>query len=231
MSKEELLQDQVSDLLEKGLILPKDVQEVLDEKVKAIKTFIEENKDAHELELEAKDEVHKQSQELWNAYTDYLRDLKYNFRINGKELHFIRNYIINKKVYTEEDIFIGYKLKEEFFDFIDMNIVPRTKETIENLEITINEVTLLHHLIKDMTLTNLNDEKTKMFASVLTEIGNISKIFNKYNADSEMLSKEIYQWTIGLEPEEREKIIQEMKEAEQASKKEITEPTIEESKE
>ncbi len=230
MSKEELLQDQVSELLEKGLILPKDVQEILDEKVKAIKEFIEENKDAHALELDAKDEVHKQSQELWNDYTDYLRDIKYNFRITGRELHFIRNYVVNKKVYTEEDIFIGYKLKEEFFDFIDMNVVPRSKETIQNLEITINEVTLLHHLIKDMTLTNLNDEKTKNFASVLTEIGNISKIFNKYNADSEMLSKEIYQWTIGLEPEEREKIINELKQQSEETE-EVTEPTIEESKE
>jgi hypothetical protein len=78
-----------------------------------------------------------------------------------------------------------------------------------------------------MTLTNLNDDKTKMFASILTEIGNISKIFNKYNADSEKLSKDIYQWTIGLEPEEKEKII---KELENSSKQEevIDEPTIEE---
>jgi hypothetical protein len=230
MNKEELLNDQVQELLDKGLILPKDIQEVLEEKANSIKTFIEENKDAAALELDAKDEVHKQSQELWNDYTDYLRDLKYKFIISGKELHFIRNYIVNKRVYTEEDIFIGYKLKEEFFDFIDMNIVPRTKETIENLEITINEATLLHHLIKDMTLTNLNDEKTKMFASILTEIGNISKIFNKYNADSEKLSKEIYQWTVGLEPEEREKIIKELEESAK-EENQVDEPTIEKTEE
>ena len=45
-----------------------------------------------------------------------------------------------------------------------------------------------------------------MFASILTEIGNISKLFSKFNADSELLSGLIYNWTLGLEPETKEEI-------------------------
>lgn len=220
MDKEQLRQEQIQKLLEEGLILPKDIQEILDEKVETIKNFLSENKGISTEEVDVKDQKQKESQELWSDYSKFLNDMEYNFRITGKEFHWIRNFIVHKKIYDEQSLFVGYRVKEEFVDTVNASEVPKSDETIENLKIAIDTLTLLHHLIKDVTVSNLNDDKTQMFASILTEIGNISKLFSKYNADSEALSALIYNWTVGLEPEIKEEIelkMEEKKEAETES--------------
>lgn len=215
MDKDKLLQEQAIELLVEGLIMPKVEQDVLEEKTTKIKDFISDHKDIGKEAVELKDEKHKESQELWNDYTSCLRDAVYNLRITGKEFHYLRNYVVTKKVYDESNLFIGLKLKEEYFDNIDQDTIPQNTTVLENLKIQINNITLVHHLIKDMTVSNLNDPKTKMYANILTEIGNISKIFNMFNAESELISKEIYAWTIGLEPEEKQKVIDDLKKSQE----------------
>lgn len=211
MDKEKLLQEQAIELLVEGLILTSAEQEALEERATKIKNFITEFSDFGTRSVEEKDEKHKESQELWNEYSNYLRDVSYKLRITGKEFHFLRNYIVTKKIYDESNLFVGLKLKNEYFDTINIDNIPQNNALLEDLDVQINMITLIHHLIKDMTVSNLNDPKTKMFASVLTEIGNVSKIFNMYNAESEVLGKEIYNWTIGLEPEEKQKVIDDLK--------------------
>lgn len=224
MDKEKLLQEQAIELLVEGLILTKLEQDTLEEKSSKIKDFISDHKDIGTEANEIKDEKHKESQELWNDYTSTLRDATYNMRITGKEFHYLRNYVVTKKVYDESNLFIGLKLKEDYFDTIDLNTIPQNNEVLDELKIQINSITLIHHLIKDMTVSNLNDPKTTMYANILTEIGNISKIFNMFNAESEVLSKDIYTWTIGLEPAEKQKVIDELKESQDAlNAKNVTE--------
>ncbi|MFV2015048.1 MAG: hypothetical protein ACC656_06455 [Candidatus Heimdallarchaeota archaeon] len=223
MSQEKSRQEQIQKLLDTGLIIQKDVQKLLDEKIQNIKTFLNDNLSISNETTEIKDEKHQQSKEMWSKFSEYLNNVEYNFRITGKEFHWLRNHILHKKAYEETSLFIGYRVKEDFLDTVDVGSVPKNDEKIENLSISIDIVTLIHHLIKDIVVTNLTDDKTLMFASILTEIGNISKLYSRFNSESESLSKLIYNWTVGLEPELNESIKQKLQENQNAQEIEAEE--------
>jgi len=221
-----LAEEQAQALLELGVIASKETQETINEKSEQIITFLKENSDVSKLSDEEKDEKHQQIKDLWDEYSTYLRDIEYNFKLTGHEFHYLRNLILKKNGYDENTLFVALKVKEEFFDSIDIKSVKKTADTIDNLTIQINILTLVHHVIKDNIVRDLEDPKTLMFATILTSLGNISKVFNKWNSDSEELSKNIYTWTIGLEEEEKEKIKEQLQTATEVTSEEVEEVTV-----
>jgi hypothetical protein len=117
--------------------------------------------------------------------------------LTGAEFLYLRDLILKDMHYTEQSLFVALRVEENFFN--DIKPADIKRDTTEyQFKIKIDDATLLHHLIKDHTVKGLNN-KAYMFASILTEIGNISRIFNYWDGETKALSEKIHNWTLGLD--------------------------------
>lgn len=189
--------EEVEQYLNEGKIVKLEVLEELKEKVKSVEAFIESNPNIEALSEPEKDALFAQSKEHWNGYTDYLRDIDYHVEISGEEFHYIHDLITKDLHYNETDIFVAIKFKEQFLDVVDqLQKIDRDKK-LYTIKVKINDVTLLHHLMKNESVKGLG-KKAYMFRNVIALIGKIYKIFQVWNTESENISSKISNWTIGL---------------------------------
>ena len=199
-SREQMLREQTDRLFEEGVVVSKELQETLQQKIDDIGKFIEDNKDAKDLPEKEKNSMYGQSKELWSDFSNFLRDVEYTMSLTGAEFHYLRDLIMKDMHYTETTLFVALRVEENWLGLIKPTDVKRDTEDYQ-FKIKIDEATLIHHLIKDHSVKGLNN-KAYMFASILTEIGNISRIFNYWDGQTKALSEKIHNWTLGLDTPE-----------------------------
>lgn len=192
--------EEVQKVLSEGKIVKMEVLDALKEKVKGINDFLEQNKNASELSEETeKDNIYSQSTVIWNEYTEFLKQIQYFIPLTGEEYHYIKDLIMKDLHYNEQDVFLALKFKENFIDVVDNFKLNKNDTTVHEIPVLINDVTLLHHLMKNESVKGIT-KKTMLFKAVITQIGQVYKIFNVWNKESEELSTKIYNWTKGLTP-------------------------------
>jgi hypothetical protein len=205
--------EDVQKVLSVGKIVKQEVQEALKEKIQTINDFLELHKNASELGEETeKDKIYSESTQIWNHYTEFLKQITYYIPLTGEEYHYIKNLIMKDLHYNEQDVFLALKFKENFLDVVDEFKLNKNDSTIHDIPVLINDITLLHHLMKNESVKGIT-KKTLLFKSVITQIGQVYKIFNVWNKESEEISTKIYNWTKGLTPfdPEAEKALAEAK--------------------
>lgn len=205
--------EEVQKVLSEGKIVKIEIQDALKEKIKGINDFLEQHKNASELAEETeKDKIYSESTSIWNEYTDFLKQIQYFIPLTGEEYNYIRDLIMKDLHYNEQDVFLALKFKENFIDVVDNFKLPKNGTTVHEIPVLINDITLLHHLMKNESVKGIT-KKTLLFKSVITLIGQVYKIFNVWNKESEELGNKIFNWTKGLTPFDAEEAKAEMLEA------------------
>jgi hypothetical protein len=193
MQAQEIIEAKSQELLEKALILDKDKIELLNSFEKQVNEFIQANKDKANSEEEIKDKLYEDVKAIWNSYQDTLRDTLYNFNLTKHEFKLLKKIIFRELEYTEDNIFIALRVKNNFFDAVS----EPNNSGLTTYNIKIDDIIFVHHLIKEYKVKGLTEDSYN-FASLIEKIGEISKLFNMFNATSKELSTQVQNWTAGL---------------------------------
>ena len=86
--------------------ISEDFENNLDSKYQAVLDFIKNNSAKDKTDLE-KDNLYKDSQQLWAEYTNNLKSTKYNFNLNRTQWRFITDLIQSKLEYDVNTIFLA----------------------------------------------------------------------------------------------------------------------------
>lgn len=198
--------DDVEAFLKEGKIVEPEIQQELKQKIKNVEELIEANPDLTTLDDSGKDELFKNSNEIWNNYISYLKGIDYNVEIKGEEFHYIKDLVTKELHYNETDIFIAFKFKETFLDVVEnLQKINRDNKSY-SIKVKIHDIAMLHQLIKNESVKGLGKQAV-YFKNTITMIGNIYKIFNVWNEESKAISDKIYNWTKGLLDEPKTEIV------------------------
>jgi hypothetical protein len=185
-------------VLESGkemILLDNESEKVLDSKIETIVKYISENNGKGKTDKE-KDELYLQAQGLWKEFIDSLKEVKYNFHLNRNQHKFLTDLILNKLEYDVNSVFFAIELRE-LFDILKEN---KYKNDVDFVSYPVNatEITYIYHLISKHKVRGLTKD-SYLFAEVLMKIGNISKVFNYYDATGKNLSTDIQDWVLTFE--------------------------------
>ena len=167
----------------------------LDSKIKSIEDFMKDNTGKGKSDSE-KDALYSSSQELWREYATSLKDAKYNFHLNRPQYKFITDLLLTKLEYDVNTVFFAIELTDML---ASMKEVKYTNDTdLVAFEVNATEITYIYHLISKHKVKGLGKD-SYTFAQILRKIGNISKVFNYYDAAAKSLSGEIQDWVATFE--------------------------------
>jgi hypothetical protein len=185
-------------VLESGkemILLDNESEKILDSKIETIVKYISENSGKGKTDKE-KDELYLQAQRLWKEFIDSLKEVKYNFHLNRNQHKFLTDLVLNKLEYDVNSVFFAIELRE-LFDVLKEN---KYKNDVDFVSYPVNatEITYIYHLISKHKVRGLTKD-SYLFAEVLMKIGNISKVFNYYDATGKNLSTDIQDWVLTFE--------------------------------
>jgi hypothetical protein len=143
-----------------------------------------------------KDEIYKNSQQLWQDLALCLRDTKYNFHLNRAQWKFLTDLILVKLEYDVNTVFFAIELTDMLGSMKDVKY-SNDKDLIA-FPVNATEITYIYHLISKHNVKGLSKD-SYTFAQILKRIGNISKVFNYYDTTIKGLSTEIQDWISSLE--------------------------------
>ena len=115
--------------------------------------------------------------------------------------------------YDVNTVFIAVELTDLFAPLANYKFANDTE--IKVIEVNATELTYIYHLISAFKVKGLQAQAYS-FVEVLRKIGDISKIFNYYDATSKSLSADISNWVIGLDVTTNPEDLQKFLESEQA---------------
>lgn len=168
-------------------LISEEIESTLDNQYKMAMSIMDSNMEIIDDE-NRKDELY---QEVINAYNDMrnvLLTAKYNFSLTSNEVEYINSILRNETKYDVNTIFVGINLVK----LLDAWLDTKGKSKDELLyEATQTDITLIYHLIAEHKIKGIN-KHAYLFASILTKIGEISKIINYYDN----LNKNINQFAI-----------------------------------
>jgi len=172
-----------------------DVEQELDSKIENVRQYLDENHGKGKTNDE-KDGLYKSSQELWKEFINVLKDAKYNFYLNRDQWKFLTDLTLTKLEYDVNTVFFAIELKDLFQSIKE----TKYKNDEEYIAYPVNatEVTYIYHLISKHTVKGLTKD-SYTFSQILLTIGNISKIFNYYDATGKNLSSDIQDWVATFE--------------------------------
>lgn len=160
-------------------------------------------KDLSKLSEEEKDKVYSEIHDEWNDYQEYLRSLRFNTNWSVDEYRFLRKYILHDAELDQTSIFMAFKIEEEFFKkYGDYGIEKEggKKGDKEPFMVTIDEITTIYSLISEMKVKGgIRDKKSLFFASILSKIGSMNKVFNEYIEKSKIMSRDIQKIASNME--------------------------------
>lgn len=175
---------------EEKLILTSEFESKLDSKITEIEDFMKNNEGKGKSE-EEKDNLYKKAQILWREYSVALKDTKYNFYLNRTQYTFLTDLILKKIDYDVNTVFFAIELTDL------LGTMKGVKFSDENqlvgFPVDATEITYIYHLISTHKVKGLSKD-AYTFAQVLKRIGEISKIFNYYDAAAKNLSTDIQNW-------------------------------------
>lgn len=172
------------------LLIDSLTENTLDSGIKGIEDFISSN-DGKGISDEQKDNLYKGGQQLWASYTSSLRDAKYNFYLNRIQYKFLTNLLLTKLELDVNTVFFAIELTDMLASMKDVKYINDVD--IVPFAVNTTEITYIYHLISKHKVNGLcKDAYT--FAQILRRIGEISKIFNYYDAANKRLAAEIQDW-------------------------------------
>ncbi len=167
----------------------------LDAKLKEIEDFINNN-DGKGQSDEVKDALYNDAQKIWKEYSELLQETKYEFNLNESQLKFLKDLIVNKMQYDVNTVFIAIELTELFKSTDGVKF--ENAYQLKSIPANATEITYIYHLIATHKVTGLKKD-TYTFAEVLRKIGDISKVFNYYEATGKNLAADVQDWVAAFE--------------------------------
>lgn len=177
-----------------NLLIDKETELVLDSRISSIKEYIVNN-NGKGLKDSEKDQLYLSAQKLWKEFIDELQVAKYNFHLNRHQHKFLTDLVMNKLEYDVNSVFFAIELRE-LFEVLKEN--KYKNDEFISYPVSATEVTYIYHLISKHKVKGLTKE-SYLFAEILMKIGNISKIFNYYDATGKNLSTDIQDWVLTFE--------------------------------
>ena len=174
------------------LILSLQQESILDSKISDVENYMSSNVGKDKTD-EEKDELYKEAQVLWYNFVNSLKDAKYNFFLNRAEHKFLTDLILTKLEYDVNTIFFAIELTNTMGGMKDAKYV--NDKDVVAFPVNATEITYIYHLISKHKIKGLTKD-AYTFSKLLLKIGDISKIFNYYEATSKNLSKDIQDWIV-----------------------------------
>jgi len=178
-----------------NIIITPEYESPLDSKLQGVEEFMKANGGKGKSESE-KDELYKQSQQLWQDLALCLRDTKYNFHLNRPQWKFLTDLVLVKLEYDVNTVFFAIELTDLLGSMKDVKY-SNDKDLIA-FPVNATEITYIYHLISKHNVKGLSKD-SYTFAQILKRIGAISKVFNYYDTTIKNLSTEIQDWITSLE--------------------------------
>jgi hypothetical protein len=170
-------------------------EQSLDSKIIEIKDFIRSN-NGRGLSNTEKDNLYLSAQKLWKIFIEELKEAKYNFFLNRSQHKFLTDLVMNKLEYDVNSVFFAIELKE-LFEVLKESKYKNDTDLV-SYPVNATEITYIYHLISKHKVKGLTKD-SYLFAEILMKIGNISKIFNYYDATGKNLSTDIQDWVLTFE--------------------------------
>lgn len=177
------------------LLINKEVETLLDDKLNSIKEYIFTNSGKGKSE-EEKNKLYEVAQSLWKEYINELKEAKYNFQLNRHQHKFLTELVLNKLEYDVNTVFFAIELKD-LFETMKEGKYSNDEELI-SFNVNATEITYIYHLISKHTVKGLVKD-SYFFAEILMKIGGISKLFNYYDTTGKGLSSDIQDWVLTFE--------------------------------
>jgi hypothetical protein len=175
---------------EEKLILTNEFESKLDSKITEIEEYMKNN-DGKGKSEEEKDNLYKNAQILWKEYTTILKDTKYSFYLNRPQYTFVTDLILRKIDYDVNTVFFAIELTDLLGTMKGVKFSD--DEELIGFPVDATEITYIYHLISTHKVKGLSKD-AYTFAQVLRRIGEISKIFNYYDAAAKNASSDIQNW-------------------------------------
>jgi hypothetical protein len=145
---------------------------------------------------EEKDNLYQGAQDLWNDYAEKMKSAKYNFYLNRPQWKFLTDLLLSKLEYDVNTVFFAIELVELLGTLRDVKYTNDTE--LKHVQVNATEITYVYHLISKHKVKGLTKESF-LFSEVLIKIGEISKLFNYYDAVGKNLSQDIQNWVTSFE--------------------------------
>lgn len=175
-------------------ILDGQYENLLDSTIKTIENFIlQTGKGKTD---EEKDTLYSEAQKLWNEYANHMKTAKYNFLLNRGQWKFITDLLLSKLEYDVNTVFFAIELTDMLGDM--RNVKYNNDEELKSTPVNATEITYIYHLISKYKVKGLTKE-SYLFSEILIKIGDISKLFNYYDAVGKNLSTDIQNWVTSFE--------------------------------
>ena len=145
---------------------------------------------------EEKDTLYSEAQKLWNEYANHMKTAKYNFFLNRGQWKFITDLLLSKLEYDVNTVFFAIELTDMLGDM--RNVKYNNDEELKSTPVNATEITYIYHLISKYKVKGLTKE-SYLFSEILIKIGDISKLFNYYDAVGKNLSTDIQNWVTSFE--------------------------------
>lgn len=177
------------------LVISSESENLLDGKIETIEKFIEQ--DAKGKTDEEKDSLYRDAQVLWKEYADAMKTAKYNFHLNRPQWKFLTDLLLSKLEYDVNTVFFAIELVDLLGSMRESGKYANDKD-LNEFQVNATEITYIYHLISNYKIKGLTKDAF-LFSEVLVKIGNISKLFNYYDAVGKNLSTEIQDWVAAFE--------------------------------
>lgn len=168
----------------------------LDNGIEAIENFMRNNDGTNKSEVE-KDQLYYDAKQLWGAYTNTLRGVKFSFYLNRKQYQFITELLRDKLEYDVNTIFLAIELTDMLGQWVTEGSA-KDDVTVKAYTADATEITYIYHLIAKHKVKGLTNS-SYLFAQILRKIGEVSKIINYYDTSAKNLSGEIQKWVASWE--------------------------------
>jgi len=143
-----------------------------------------------------KDELYQGAQDLWNDYAEKMKSAKYNFYLNRSQWKFLTDLLLSKLEYDVNTVFFAIELVDLLGTLRDVKYTNDTE--LKHVQVNATEITYVYHLISKHKVKGLTKDSF-LFSEVLIKIGEISKLFNYYDAVGKNLSQDIQNWVTSFE--------------------------------
>jgi len=143
-----------------------------------------------------KDDLYQGAQDLWNDYAEKMKSAKYNFYLNRSQWKFLTDLLLSKLEYDVNTVFFAIELVDLLGTLRDVKYTNDTE--LKHVQVNATEITYVYHLISKHKVKGLT-KYSFLFSEVLIKIGEISKLFNYYDAVGKNLSQDIQNWVTSFE--------------------------------
>jgi len=161
--------------------------------------FRVDSEEVKNMTKEDRDKLWAYGKELFTYYQDQYKELKFNFELTIKEWNYIDNTLSKKLSYNGQELFNFWELYKQFIQPTREIANQMIKQKIESFIPTcsIQSLVLLSHLLMKHEEKG-STEGFHNFRNVLTEVGQMTKLFNAYGVILERIANRYNNWVNAL---------------------------------